>query len=60
MKPENKNRVEEPSQEPLYGFVHISEEEKLLREMRKTPMEKLQSFTRMLRRNATLKKAMKQ
>lgn len=50
------NNVEE-AQAPFYGFVSKSEEEKLLEDMYRPDMEKLQLFTRMLRRNAMLKKA---
>jgi len=52
--PEYKPNVVE---EPLQGFIHLSEDEKLLLEIKKTPLEKLQSFTKMLRRNAALKKS---
>jgi hypothetical protein len=50
------NNVEE-AQAPFYGFVSKSEEEKLLEDMYRPDMEKLQLFTKMLRRNATLNKA---
>jgi hypothetical protein len=50
------DRVEEGSA-PFYGFVSKSEEEKLLEDIYRPDIEKLQLFTRMLRRNATLKKA---
>jgi hypothetical protein len=49
------NNAEE-AQAPFYGFVSKSEEEKLLEDMYRPDMEKLQLFTRMLRRNAILKK----
>ncbi len=39
-----------------YGFVYKSEEEKLLADIHRPYIEKLQLFTRMLRRNATLNK----
>lgn len=50
------NTVEEV-QVPFYGFVSKSEEEKLLEDIYRPDMEKLQLFTRMLRRNTMLKKA---
>lgn len=40
-----------------YGNTEMQEEERLLRIMNMTDMEKLQSFTQMLRRNALYKKA---
>jgi hypothetical protein len=49
------NMVEEPT--PQYGFVHKSEEEKLREDIFRPDIEKLQLFTQMLRRNATLNKA---
>lgn len=49
------NTVNEES--PEYGFVSISEEEKLKQDIFRPDIEKLQLFTRMLRRNATLNKA---
>jgi hypothetical protein len=49
------NILEEPS--PQYGFVSKSEEEKLREDIFRPDIEKLQLFTRMLRRNATLDKA---
>ena len=42
---------------PGYGFVSISEEEKLKQDIFRPDIEKLQLFTRMLRRNASLNKA---
>ncbi len=42
---------------PAYGFVHISEDEKLLRDALLSDVEKLQLFSKMLYRNAMLKKA---
>ena len=49
------NTVQE--QLPEYGFVSISEEEKLKQDIFRPDIEKLQLFTRMLRRNASLDKA---
>ena len=49
------NMVEENS--PPYGFVAKSEEEKLKEDIFRSDIEKLQLFTLMLRRNASLKKA---
>lgn len=40
-----------------YGFAQEGEEARLIRIMNMTDMEKLHSFTQMLRRNALLKKA---
>ena len=40
-----------------YGFIAISEEEKLKQDIFRPDIEKLQLFTRMLRRNASLDKA---
>ena len=54
-KEENKNILRE---DPVpYGNPEESEEARLLRIMNMTDMEKLQSFTQMLRRNALYKKA---
>jgi hypothetical protein len=47
--------VEEPH--PAYGFTSKSEEEKLMEDIFRPDLEKLQLFTRMLRRNALLNKA---
>ncbi|MES2004599.1 MAG: hypothetical protein V4450_08760 [Bacteroidota bacterium] len=59
-KPYSSN-TSEPSivqeQTALYGFVSKSEEEKLKEDIFRPDIEKLQLFTRMLRRNATLAKA---
>ena len=41
----------------VYGFVTKSPEEKILDLVNRSDMEKLHAFTRMLKRNATLKKA---
>lgn len=49
-----KDSVQEP--QPVYGFVSKSPEEKLADLVFRPDMEKLQAFTKMLRRNATLKK----
>lgn len=49
------NKVEEQIQE--YGFVFKSEEEKLKEDIFRPDIEKLHLFTSMLRRNASLKKA---
>lgn len=49
------NKLEEPS--AVYGFVSKSEDEKLREDIFRSDIEKLQLFTRMLRRNASLKKA---
>jgi hypothetical protein len=49
------NTVEEKSQR--YGFVSKSEEEKLKEDIFRPDIEKLQLFTRMLRRNNSLNKA---
>lgn len=51
----SKNAVEES--QPVYGFVTKSPEEKILDLVNKSDMEKLHAFTRMLKRNATLKRA---
>ncbi|MEN9598499.1 MAG: hypothetical protein RL596_810 [Bacteroidota bacterium] len=48
------NEIKEP--ELVYGFVVKSPEEKLLDLINRSDLEKLQAFTRMLRRNATLKR----
>jgi hypothetical protein len=44
--PEHKISIVEEQQQ---GFVHLSEDEKLLLEIRKPAIEKLQSFTKMIR-----------
>ena len=49
------NSVEEPSRQ--YGFVNISEDDKLREDIYRSDMEKLQLFVKMLRRNALLDKA---
>lgn len=38
------------------GFIFESEEDRLLKDANALPIEKLMSFTRMIRRNAFLKK----
>lgn len=55
MKKKVKNRIAEPFTK--YGFVHQSENEKLLQDVRRPYIEKLQLFTKMLKRNKTLNKA---
>jgi hypothetical protein len=50
----SKNAVKES--QPVYGFVTKSPEEKILDLINRSDMEKLQAFTRMLKRNATLKR----
>ena len=40
-----------------YGFVHQSEDEKLLKDIRRSDMEKFLLFTQLLRRNYLLKTA---
>jgi hypothetical protein len=52
---EPSNLVQEPS--PQYGFVSKSEDEKLREDVFRSDMEKLQLFTRMLRRNISLNNA---
>ena len=52
---ETPSKVEE--QPSGYGFVHKSEDEKLKEDVFRPDIEKLQLFTRMLRRNASLNKA---
>jgi hypothetical protein len=47
--------AEEPT--ARYGFAYQSDEEKLRRDISRPDIEKLQLFTRMLRKNATLAKA---
>ncbi len=49
------NKVEQPV--PLYGFMSKSEEERLIEDIYRPDIEKLRLFTRMLRNNASLKKA---
>ena len=49
------NNVEEPAL--TYGFISKSEEEKLKEDIFRSDIEKLQLFTRMLRKNALLNKA---
>ncbi len=51
----SENQVQEPA--PVYGFVSKSEEEKLIEDIFRPDIEKLQLFTQMLRRNASLNKA---
>lgn len=54
-KKENENILREDS--APYGNAEEQEEARLLRVMNMTDMEKLKSFTQMLRRNALYKKA---
>lgn len=54
--PDSSKNVVKESQ-PIYGFVTKSPEEKILDLINRSDMEKLQAFTRMLKRNATLKRA---
>ena len=42
---------------PVTVLVHMSEEDRLRRDIYRPDMEKLQLFTKMLRTNALLKKA---
>lgn len=49
---EDIKKVAEPK--PVYGFVYQSEEEKMWREFNRPFIDKLQSFTRMIRRNKML------
>jgi hypothetical protein len=56
MKNENIGKQSDNTVE-LKGFVTISGEEKLLRDSRKTGIEKLQLFTKMIRRNAMFNRA---
>ncbi|SFP54190.1 hypothetical protein [Parafilimonas terrae] len=50
------NQVNED--EPVYnGFINKSEGEKLRDDMMRSPIEKLQLFTKMLKREALFKKA---
>ena len=54
----NSNPLSMVEEQPLqYGFVSKSEEEKLREDIFRSDIEKLHLFTRMLRRNAPLKKA---
>jgi uncharacterized protein (DUF952 family) len=50
-----KNTVSEPLD--TYGFIHLSEDERLRIDMKRPYKEKLQLFTKMLRRNKLLDKA---
>lgn len=54
--PDTSKNVVKESQH-VYGFVTKSPEEKILDLVNRSDMEKLHAFTRMLKRNATLKKA---
>ena len=54
--PENINQVKE--EQPVYaGFVHKSEEDKLRENIERSPIEKLQLFTKMIKRDILFKKA---
>jgi hypothetical protein len=44
-------------QSEYVGFVHKSEDEKLREDIMRSPIEKLQLFTKMLRRESVLKNA---
>ena len=52
----NQNSSQKPSSGQS-GFVHESEEARLLRDIYRSDLEKLQLFTRMIRRNRMFKKA---
>ena len=55
----NNNKEDNQLNEPptsYTGFVYKSEDEKLLEDFFRSDLEKLQLFTKMLSRNATLKK----
>ncbi len=54
MKLQKNENVAEPSSQ--YGFVHQSEDEKLLVDATRPFSEKLRLFTKMLKRNKTLNK----
>ncbi|PVD52161.1 hypothetical protein DC498_10545 [Terrimonas sp.] len=45
-----------PPAKSTAGFVFESEEQRLLKDAEAAPVEKLMSFTRMIRRNAMFKK----
>jgi len=53
---ENFNEVNEDASKYI-GFVHKSEEERLRENILRPPIEKLQLFTQMLRREVLYKKA---
>lgn len=53
----NKSPLTVEEQQPAYGFISKSEEEKLIEDIFRPDIEKLRLFTRMLRRNALLNKA---
>ena len=53
---ENENLAsQEPSASSQGFFVHESEDERLLRDIHRPPMEKLMLFTQMIRRERMLK-----
>jgi hypothetical protein len=53
---DEKNQLQNPSAS-YKGFVHKSEDEKLMLDVLRPDIEKLHLFTKMLRRNETLNKA---
>ena len=53
---QNLTQVSEDRSEYV-GFVHKSEDEKLREDIMRSPIEKLQLFTKMLRRQSVLKSA---
>jgi hypothetical protein len=61
MEPEKTNHEQEnpstegPSEDAKGFFVHESEDERLLRDIHRPPMEKLMLFTQMIRRERMLK-----
>ncbi|CAN5640999.1 hypothetical protein BH10BAC2_BH10BAC2_29500 [soil metagenome] len=58
MKKEYKTEIEKLStvneNAPVYGFVNETEDERLIKEALRPSIEKLQLFTKSLRRNTTL------
>ena len=54
--PEKLSQVNE-DQSAYVGFVYKSEDDKLKEDIMRSPIEKLQLFTKMLRREALFKKA---
>ena len=53
---ENLSQLNE-NQSQYTGFINKSEDEKLKQNVMRSPIEKLQLFTKMLRRESVLKKA---
>jgi len=51
------NALQETANSYASGFVLESEEDRLLKDSLRPPIEKLQLFTRMIRRNAMLKRS---